>query len=64
MDFQVIEQVVNGARRKLLVQDYIPVYYPTYTSQWSTRAEHSKRPRSTLSIWLCLRSFWLFPPLI
>ncbi|UVL39688.1 site-specific integrase [Pseudomonas sp. B21-040] len=28
MGFQVIEQVVNAARRKLLVQDYIPVYYP------------------------------------
>jgi integrase len=28
MDFQVIEQIVNGARRKLLVQDCIPVYYP------------------------------------
>jgi integrase len=26
--FQVIEQVVNAARRKLLVQDLIPVYYP------------------------------------
>ena len=47
MDFQVIEQVVNAARRKLLVQDYIPVYYPTYTSQWSTRAKHWKQQRST-----------------
>lgn len=28
MRFQVIEQVVNAARRKLLVQDLIPVYYP------------------------------------
>ncbi|RMS13668.1 site-specific integrase [Pseudomonas poae] len=28
MGFQIIEQVVNAARRKLLVQDYIPVYYP------------------------------------
>lgn len=28
MGFQVIEQVVNAARRKLLVQDLIPVYYP------------------------------------
>ena len=28
MDFRVIEQIVNGARRKLLVQDYIPAYYP------------------------------------
>jgi len=26
--YQVIEQVVNAARRKLLVQDLIPVYYP------------------------------------
>lgn len=28
MGFQVIEQVVNAARRKLLVQDLVPVYYP------------------------------------
>lgn len=28
MGYQVIEQVVNAARRKLLVQDHIPVYYP------------------------------------
>lgn len=28
MGHQVIEQVVNAARRKLLVQDLIPVYYP------------------------------------
>lgn len=28
MSYQVIEQVVNAARRKLLVQDHIPVYYP------------------------------------
>ena len=28
MDHQVIEQVVNAARRKLLVQGLIPVYYP------------------------------------
>lgn len=28
MRYQVIEQVVNAARRKLLVQDHIPVYYP------------------------------------
>jgi len=26
--YQVIEQVVNAARRKLLVQDLIPLYYP------------------------------------
>jgi Site-specific recombinase XerD len=26
--YQVVEQVVNAARRKLLVQDLIPVYYP------------------------------------
>ena len=28
MGYQVIEHVVNAARRKLLVQDLIPVYYP------------------------------------
>ena len=28
MNHKVIEQVVNAARRKLLVQDLIPVYYP------------------------------------
>lgn len=28
MGYQVIEQVVNAERRKLLVQDLIPVYYP------------------------------------
>lgn len=28
MVYQVIEQVVNAERRKLLVQDLIPVYYP------------------------------------
>lgn len=28
MGYQVIEQVVNAARRKVLVQDLIPVYYP------------------------------------
>ena len=28
MSYRVIEQVVNAARRKLLVQDLIPVYYP------------------------------------
>ncbi len=28
MTYQVIEQVVNAARRKLLVQDLVPVYYP------------------------------------
>lgn len=28
MGYQVIEQVVNAARRKLLVQDLIPLYYP------------------------------------
>ncbi|WP_420390528.1 site-specific integrase [Marinobacter sp.] len=28
MGYRVIEQVVNAARRKLLVQDFIPVYYP------------------------------------
>lgn len=28
MGYQVIEQVVNAARRKVLVQDHIPVYYP------------------------------------
>jgi len=28
MGHQVIEQVVNAARRKLLVQDLIPLYYP------------------------------------
>lgn len=28
MSYRVIEQVVNAARRKLLVQDHIPVYYP------------------------------------
>ncbi|WP_417500890.1 site-specific integrase [Marinobacter sp.] len=28
MGHQIIEQVVNAARRKLLVQDLIPVYYP------------------------------------
>ena len=28
MGFRVIEQVVNAARRKLLVQDFIPLYYP------------------------------------
>jgi integrase len=40
MDFQVIEQIVNGARRKLLVQDCIPVYYPNLyiTMQHSGRA--------------------------
>ncbi|WP_312537994.1 MULTISPECIES: site-specific integrase [Pseudomonadales] len=40
MSFQVIEQVVNAARRKLLVQDYIPVYYPNLfiTMQHSGRA--------------------------
>jgi integrase len=26
--FQIIEQKINGARRKLLVQDLVPVYYP------------------------------------
>ena len=28
MGYKVIEQLVNAARRKLLVQDLIPVYYP------------------------------------
>lgn len=28
MSYRVIEQVVNAARRKLLVQDHIPLYYP------------------------------------
>jgi len=28
MSYRVVEQVVNAARRKLLVQDHIPVYYP------------------------------------
>lgn len=40
MGLQVIEQVVNAARRKLLVQDLIPVYYPNLyvTKELSGRA--------------------------
>ncbi|RML32542.1 Phage integrase family site specific recombinase [Pseudomonas savastanoi pv. glycinea] len=48
MDFQVIEQVVNAARRKLLVQDYIPVYYPNlYITM-----EHSGRALETTKKYL------------
>jgi len=44
MDFQVIEQIVNGARRKLLVQDCIPVYYPNLyiTMDFSQAVRKSK----------------------
>ena len=40
MGYKVIEQVVNAARRKLLVQDLIPVYYPNLyaTFELSSRA--------------------------
>ena len=40
MGFQIIEQVVNAARRKLLVQDCIPAYYPNLyiTMEHSGRA--------------------------
>ncbi|WP_278377781.1 site-specific integrase [Stutzerimonas kunmingensis] len=48
MGFQVIEQVVNAARRKLLVQDYIPVYYPNlYITM-----EHSGRALETTKKYL------------
>lgn len=48
MGFQVIEQVVNAARRKLLVQDYIPVYYPNlYVTM-----EHSGRALDTTKKYL------------
>jgi integrase len=48
MDLQVIELVVNGARRKLLVQDYIPVYYPNlYITM-----EHSGRALDTTKKYL------------
>ena len=48
MGFQVIEQVVNGARRKLLVQDYIPVYYPNLYMTM----EHSGRALETTKKYL------------
>ena len=48
MGFQVIEQMVNAARRKLLVQDYIPVYYPNlYITM-----EHSGRALETTKKYL------------
>jgi len=48
MGFQVIEQVVNAARRKLLVQDCIPVYYPNlYITM-----EHSGRALETTKKYL------------
>ncbi len=48
MGFQVIELVVNAARRKLLVQDYIPVYYPNlYITM-----EHSGRALETTKKYL------------
>jgi hypothetical protein len=48
MGLQVIEQVVNAARRKLLVQDYIPVYYPNlYITM-----EHSGRALETTKKYL------------
>ena len=48
MDSQVIEQIVNGARRKLLVQDCIPAYYPNlYITM-----EHSGRALETTKKYL------------
>lgn len=48
MGFQVIEQVVNAARRKMLVQDCIPVYYPNlYITM-----EHSGRALETTKKYL------------
>ncbi|MBD1551089.1 site-specific integrase [Pseudomonas typographi] len=48
MGFQIIEQVVNAARRKLLVQDYIPIYYPNlYITM-----EHSGRALETTKKYL------------
>ena len=48
MGFQIIEQVVNAARRKLLVQDCIPAYYPNlYITM-----EHSGRALDTTKKYL------------
>lgn len=48
MGLQVIEQVVNAARRKILVQDCIPVYYPNlYITM-----EHSGRALETTKKYL------------
>ncbi len=48
MGFKVIEQMVNAARRKLLVQDCIPVYYPNlYITM-----EHSGRALETTKKYL------------
>lgn len=53
MGYQVIEQRVNAARRKLLVQDHIPVYYPNLyvTLELSGKAlETTKKYLEHLSI--------------
>ncbi|MGO1690935.1 MAG: tyrosine-type recombinase/integrase [Halomonas sp.] len=45
MSYRVIEQVVNAARRKLLVQDHTPVYYPNLyvTFELSGKALETKK---------------------
>lgn len=48
MGFQIIEQVVNAARRKLLVQDHIPIYYPNLF----ITMEHSGRALETTKKYL------------
>ncbi|MGH1448244.1 MAG: site-specific integrase [Pseudomonadaceae bacterium] len=48
MGLQIIEQVVNAARRKLLVQDAIPLYYPNLF----ITLEHSGRALETTKKYL------------
>lgn len=48
MSYQIIEQAVNAARRKLLVQDLMPAYYPNLY----ITLEHSKKALDTTKKYL------------
>lgn len=45
MDHQVVEIMINGTRAKVLVQDYMPVFYPNLyaTCELSTRALNTQK---------------------
>lgn len=45
MDHQIVEIMINGTRAKVLVQDYMPVFYPNLyaTCELSTRALNTQK---------------------
>ena len=60
MDHQVIEQVVNAARRKVLVQDLIPVYYPNLYATFQLSGKALETTKKYLEHFAVFQDFLAF----